>query len=67
VLQYADHKGNPEVRRIIAAEAPGLKAGDVILAPGAVAALFLLHSSLLGAGDRLRTPSLSSPSPLAER
>jgi aspartate/methionine/tyrosine aminotransferase len=53
VLQYGDHLGLPELREAIAADVPGATADDVIVTPGAVAALFILHTSLLEAGDHL--------------
>ena len=51
LLQYGDHRGLPELRAAIAADAEGLGAEHVIVTPGAAAALFLIHSALLGAGD----------------
>jgi aspartate/methionine/tyrosine aminotransferase len=51
VLQYGDHLGLPELRASIAADVPGAEADDVLVTPGAVAALFILHTSLLAAGD----------------
>ena len=53
VLQYGDHLGLPELREAIAADVPGATADDVIVTPGAVAALFILHTTLLEAGDHL--------------
>ena len=53
VLQYGDHLGLPELREAIAADAPGAVPDDVIVTPGAVAALFIIHTSLLEAGDHL--------------
>jgi aspartate/methionine/tyrosine aminotransferase len=53
VLQYGDHLGLPGLREAIAADAPGVTADDVMVTPGAVAALFLLHTSLLEPGDHL--------------
>jgi aspartate/methionine/tyrosine aminotransferase len=53
VLQYGDHLGLPELRAAIAADAPGAAADDVIVTPGAVAALFIVHTTLLEAGDHL--------------
>ena len=53
VLQYGDHLGLPELREAIAADAPGVVADDVMVTPGAVAALFLLHTSLLEPGDHI--------------
>ena len=53
VLQYGDHLGLPELREAIAMDVPGATADDVIVTPGAVAALFIIHTSLLEAGDHL--------------
>ena len=53
VLQYGDHLGLPELREAIAADAPGAVADDVIVTPGAVAALFIIHTSLLEPGDHI--------------
>lgn len=53
VLQYGDHLGLPALREAIAADAPGAEADDVIVTPGAVAALFIVHTSLLEPGDHL--------------
>ena len=53
VLQYGDHLGLPALREAIAADAPGAVADDVIVTPGAVAALFIIHTSLLEPGDHL--------------
>ncbi|MFN8630526.1 MAG: pyridoxal phosphate-dependent aminotransferase [Chloroflexota bacterium] len=51
VLQYGDHLGLPDLRDAIAADAPGVPADGVMVTPGAVAALFILHTSLLEAGS----------------
>ncbi len=53
VLQYGDHLGLPELRETIAADAAGAVADDVIVTPGAVAALFIIHTSLLEPGDHI--------------
>ena len=59
VLQYGDHLGLPELRATIAADAtgaggaPAAAADDVIVTPGAVAALFIVHTALLEPGDHL--------------
>lgn len=52
VLHYGDHMGKPELRELIASEA-GLTPDDVLLTPGAAAALFIIATSLLERGDRL--------------
>jgi aspartate/methionine/tyrosine aminotransferase len=51
VVQYGDHLGLPELRATIAADCPGAGPDDVLVTPGAVAALFILHTSLLQPGD----------------
>ncbi|MEO5966603.1 MAG: aminotransferase class I/II-fold pyridoxal phosphate-dependent enzyme, partial [Candidatus Limnocylindrales bacterium] len=53
VLQYGDHLGLPALREAIAADGAGLAADDVLVTPGAVAALFLVHTTLIQAGDHL--------------
>jgi aspartate/methionine/tyrosine aminotransferase len=46
VLFYGDHKGKPALREIIAADA-ALTGNDVLVTPGAAAALFIVATSLL--------------------
>jgi aspartate/methionine/tyrosine aminotransferase len=53
VLCYGDHLGKPELRELIASEATGISASDVLLTPGAAAALFIVSSSLLEKQDHL--------------
>ena len=53
VLAYGDHRGKPELRAALAAEAGNLEPDDVLLTPGAAAALFIIQSSLLEKHDRL--------------
>lgn len=53
VLQYGDHLGHPALRAAIAAETPGATADDVLLTPGAAAALFFIATALLEAGDHV--------------
>lgn len=53
VLMYGDHMGRPGLRAAIAAGGPGLGPDDVLVTPGAVAALFIVHTSLLGHGDEI--------------
>jgi aspartate/methionine/tyrosine aminotransferase len=53
VLQYGDHLGLPELRSEIAADGEGLSPDDVLVTPGAVAALFIVHTTLLEPGDHL--------------
>ena len=51
VLAYADHRGNPQLRELIAARYPACSPADVLVAPGASAALFFIATSVLEAGD----------------
>lgn len=53
VLSYVDHRGHPGLRAAIAADAPGLHADDVLVAPGAAAALFFTASALLEPGTHV--------------
>jgi aspartate/methionine/tyrosine aminotransferase len=50
-LCYGDHLGDPHLREQVAAGSPGLRADDVIVTPGAAAALFATATSLLEPGD----------------
>ena len=52
VLLYGDHRGMPELRALLAAEA-GLNPKDVLLAACAANALFLIAITLLGRDDHL--------------
>lgn len=52
VLLYGDHRGNPDLRARLAAEA-GVDASDVLLANGAAMALFLVAITLLGPTEHL--------------
>ena len=52
VLFYGDHKGKPGLRQLISAEA-GLQADDVLVTPGAAAALFIVATALLEKGDHM--------------
>jgi aspartate/methionine/tyrosine aminotransferase len=52
VLCYGDHRGKPSLRSRVAAQADGIDPSQVIVTPGAAAALFFVASSVLGAGDR---------------
>lgn len=53
VLLYGDHLGHAGLRSLIATDGPGLHADDVLLTPGAAAALFMVATSLLVPGDHL--------------
>src|SRR5712691_2993849 len=51
LLCYGDHLGDPLLREAVAAGGEGLRADDVIITPGAAAALFATATSLLEPGD----------------
>jgi aspartate/methionine/tyrosine aminotransferase len=51
LLCYGDHLGDPALRDAIAAGGDGLRADDVLVTPGATAALFATATSLLEPGD----------------
>ncbi len=53
ILRYGDYLGTPELRAAIAADAPGLDPGDVIVTPGAAAASFIVATSILQPGDHV--------------
>lgn len=53
VLAYGDHLGKPELRGLIAAEGAALHADDVMLTPGAAAALFIVNTVLLKPDDHI--------------
>ncbi|MFN7941501.1 MAG: aminotransferase class I/II-fold pyridoxal phosphate-dependent enzyme [Thermoanaerobaculia bacterium] len=50
-LAYVDHRGHPELRAALARlSGPGVGAADVLVTPGAAAALFLVSTALLERG-----------------
>jgi aspartate/methionine/tyrosine aminotransferase len=53
LLCYGDHLGDPMLRDAIVAGASGLQADDVLVTPGAAAALFCTATALLEPGDHL--------------
>lgn len=53
VLAYGDHLGKPELRALLTAGAPPLHPDHVLLTVGAAAALFIVATSLLQAGDHM--------------
>jgi aspartate/methionine/tyrosine aminotransferase len=53
VLMYGDHYGKPQLRDLIAADGYGLHRDDVLVTVGAAAALFIVATSLLQAGERI--------------
>jgi aspartate/methionine/tyrosine aminotransferase len=52
VLAYGDHVGYKPLRKYIAAES-GVTDDDVLVTAGAASALFMIHTSLLRAGDEI--------------
>ena len=52
VLCYGDHQGNRRLRELIAVES-GVSPDEVLITAGAAAALFVIATSLLCAGDHL--------------
>ncbi len=53
VLSYVDHRGHPGLRAAIAADGATLRAEDVLVTPGAAAALFIAASTLLSPGTHV--------------
>ena len=53
ILRYGDHLGTPALRAAIAADGPGLDPDDVMVTPGAAAALFIVATSILEPGDHV--------------
>jgi aspartate/methionine/tyrosine aminotransferase len=51
LLCYGDHLGDPFLREAVAAGGDGLTSDDVVVTPGAAAALFAAATSLLEPGD----------------
>jgi aspartate/methionine/tyrosine aminotransferase len=51
VLRYGDHLGDPELRDAVASQDPSVRAGDVLVMPGAAAALFAAATAVLQPGD----------------
>ncbi|MGV3482746.1 MAG: pyridoxal phosphate-dependent aminotransferase [Sphingobium sp.] len=52
-LLYGEHRGGQRLRALIAEQGEGLHADDVLVTGGAATALFVIATSLLGAGDHL--------------
>lgn len=53
LLQYGDHRGDPFLREQVAMGGDGLSPDDVLVTPGAAAALFFLASSQLERDDHM--------------
>ncbi|MDX8525253.1 aminotransferase class I/II-fold pyridoxal phosphate-dependent enzyme [Mesorhizobium sp. MSK_1335] len=52
-LFYGEHRGDKELRALIAAQDEGLSPNDVLVTAGAAGALFIIATALLSAGDHL--------------
>jgi aspartate/methionine/tyrosine aminotransferase len=52
-LLYCEHRGDRGLREVIAAQYPGIDPDDILVTPGAAAALFIIHTSLLESGDQI--------------
>ncbi|HLG02524.1 MAG TPA: pyridoxal phosphate-dependent aminotransferase [Bacteroidia bacterium] len=52
-LAYTDHYGKPELRELIARGYDGIRPDEILLVPGAAAALFIIATSLLEKKDHL--------------
>jgi aspartate/methionine/tyrosine aminotransferase len=52
LLHYGDHKGKPALRELVA-NSGDFMPDDVLVTPGAAAALFIIATSLLGKGDHI--------------
>ncbi|WP_263482573.1 MULTISPECIES: aminotransferase class I/II-fold pyridoxal phosphate-dependent enzyme [unclassified Mesorhizobium] len=52
-LFYGEHRGDRELRALIAGQDTGLSPNDVLVTAGAAGALFIIATSLLSAGDHL--------------
>ncbi len=53
LLCYGDHLGDPVLRDAVAAGGDGLSPDDVLVTPGAAAALFATATSMLESGDHM--------------
>jgi aspartate/methionine/tyrosine aminotransferase len=53
LLAYGDHRGQRGLRELIATDGSGTRPDDVLVTPGASAALFLIASALLESGDEM--------------
>ena len=53
LLCYGDHLGDPVLRDAVAAGGDGIRADDVLVTPGAAAALFATATSMLDPGDHV--------------
>lgn len=51
LLAYGDHRGDPELRALVAARSSSLHGDDVLITAGAAMALFLVHAAFLDPQD----------------
>ncbi|MFI0846669.1 aminotransferase class I/II-fold pyridoxal phosphate-dependent enzyme [Mesorhizobium sp. IMUNJ 23232] len=52
-LFYGEHRGEPELRKLIATQDEGISPNDVLVTAGAAGALFIIATTLLSANDHL--------------
>ncbi|OBQ63502.1 aminotransferase class I/II-fold pyridoxal phosphate-dependent enzyme [Mesorhizobium erdmanii] len=52
-LFYGEHRGDKELRTLVAAQDAGISPDDVLVTAGAAGALFIISTSLLSASDHL--------------
>ncbi|TRC73815.1 pyridoxal phosphate-dependent aminotransferase [Mesorhizobium sp. WSM4307] len=52
-LFYGEHRGDKDLRALIAAQDAGISSDDVLVTAGAAGALFIISTSLLSASDHL--------------
>jgi aspartate/methionine/tyrosine aminotransferase len=52
-LFYGEHRGDPRLRGLIAAQSDAVTPDDVLVTTGAAGALFIISTALLGPGDHL--------------
>ncbi|TPL07031.1 aminotransferase class I/II-fold pyridoxal phosphate-dependent enzyme [Mesorhizobium sp. B2-4-11] len=53
LLPYGEHRGDPELRALVAAQGKGLGPNNVLVAAGAAGALFIIATTLLSRDDHL--------------
>lgn len=53
VLAYTHHRGDPDLRKAVVSDSPGLNPEQVMICPSAATALFIISTTLLAANDHL--------------
>ena len=53
LLPYGEHRGDPQLRALVAAQGKGLIAEDVLVTSGAAGALFIVATTLLSRDEHL--------------